>query len=146
MFSVFKGLIGDWFELFQVAWGQDRIRVSSAHAQLANLERGGQLLYQDHVYTVVEVEDAIKEESRAVRTLRLEREEGHHARSLLFVLVGVAIPQARLDAYVLKDGETKVFDAARTSLEDLNRLGLEPLGGEEYMILNGFRTGLRGGA
>lgn len=81
-----NGLMKIVRELLSTWWGQDRIRVSSRSLLLGSLRPGDHLIFRDHLYTLLRVEELRVEELRNVRVLHLGNEEGHHARPLFIIL------------------------------------------------------------
>jgi hypothetical protein len=67
-------------------WSQDRIRVPNRTLLLASLRPGDHLIFRDHLYALMRVEELVGDEFRNVRVLHLRDGEGHHARPLFIVL------------------------------------------------------------
>lgn len=81
-----NGLLGTIRELLCTWWNQDRIRVSTRSLLLGSLRPGDHLIFRDHLYMLMHVEQLRSEEIRNVRVLHLSDEEGLHARPLFIIL------------------------------------------------------------
>ncbi|MCU0716348.1 MAG: hypothetical protein MUD03_09485 [Pirellula sp.] len=82
-----NGLLETFRELLSTWWNQDRIRVSTRSLLLGSLRPGDHLIFRDHLYVLIRVEELRNEEIRNVRVLHLSDDEGHHARPLFIILV-----------------------------------------------------------